>query len=451
MKTILALALLGSSLALAQGTDVPELKLDTYTLPNGLQIILHVDRRLPTVTVNVWYHVGAYHELPGRTGFAHLFEHMMFQGSKHVGDDVHIPLLERIGATGLNGSTGFDRTNYFQTVPSNHLETALWLESDRMGFLLPAVTPEKLTNQQEVVKNERRQSYEVAPYGLAEEKLTQALFPLPHPYFGSIIGSMKDLEAATLDDVKAFFRRWYAPSNATLVIAGDFDPENTKALVKKYFAGLPGGPKPDLPEVAPVKLDKEVVIRHAEKIARLPKLMVAWHAPAYFQPGDAAADVLSAILAQGRSSRLERRLRLDRTLAASVSVHNQSQQAQSVFQIDAVAHPGVTTETLLRHIDAELDDIRRGGVSTQELQRAKNQLQAAMMSSLQGHGDMGGLADTLQRYNHYLGEPASLARDLARYDTVSATEIQKLLQEAFRSDRRVVVHAIPEAATARKK
>ncbi|NMO20314.1 insulinase family protein [Pyxidicoccus fallax] len=418
---------------------------EKYTLPNGLEVILSVDRKLPVVAVNIWYHVGAYHEQPGRTGFAHLFEHMMFQGSKNVADDVHISMLEQIGGTDLNGTTNFDRTNYFETVPSNHLETALWLESDRMGFLLDALTAEKLDNQREVVKNERRQGVETAPYGLAREKAWHALFPLPHPYHGDVIGSMEDLNAATLDDVKSFFRTWYSPSNATLTIVGDFDVEKTKALVQKYFGTLPGTPKPATPQVQPVKLTAPVVIRHEERVAQLPLLTIQWHSPAYLQEGDATADVLATALATGRASRLYRRLVLEKQLAQSVEATQQSQGAQSVFGIQVVARPGVSTDTLLKEVDAVLEEVRRNGVTAEEIQRARTRFDTRMLAGLQAVGGFGGKADVLQSYNHFVGDPNYIAKDLARYETVTPQAVKQFARDMLPNNARVILHAVPPA------
>ncbi|MDC0711879.1 pitrilysin family protein [Stigmatella sp. ncwal1] len=416
---------------------------EKYTLKNGLEVILSVDRKLPVVAVNIWYHVGAFNEVPGRTGFAHLFEHMMFQGSKHVPDDVHISLLEQLGATDLNGTTSFDRTNYFETVPSNHLETALWLESDRMGFLLDTLTPEKLQTQQEVVKNERRLGTETEPYGIAQEKLWQALFPTPHPYHGAIIGSMADLEAATAEDVKAFFRQWYAPSNATLAIVGDFDVEKTKALVEKYFGSLRSAAKPEKPQVAPVKLAKEVVIRHDEQVATLPMLSMAWLSPAYFTQEDATADVLSTALTTGRASRLYKRLVLEKQLAQSVTASQQSLGAQSVFSIDVVARPGVSTDTLQKEVDALLDEVRKNGITPQEIARARTRYDTQFLSGLQSIGGFGGKADVLQNYNHFTGEPGYVEKDLARYQSVTPDSVKRYAQEYLRPEARVVLHAVP--------
>ncbi|MFP2925353.1 M16 family metallopeptidase [Pyxidicoccus sp. 3LG] len=428
---------------LAPGQEALAIPYEKYTLPNGLEVILSVDRKLPVVAVNVWYHVGAYHEQPGRTGFAHLFEHMMFQGSKNVADDVHISLLEQIGGTDLNGTTSFDRTNYFETVPSNQLETALWLESDRMGFLLDALTAEKLETQREVVKNERRQSIEIAPYGQAREKAWHTLFPLPHPYHGDVIGSMQDLNAATLDDVKNFFRQWYAPSNATLTIVGDFDVAKTKALVEKYFGSLPSHPKPARPEVAPVKLTAPVVIRHEEKVARLPLLSIQWLTPAYLEAGDATADVLATVLATGKASRLYRRLVLEKRLAQSVSATQMSQGGQSVFTLDVVASPGVSTDTLLKEVDAVLEEVRRNGITPEELNRARTRFDTRMLAGLQAVGGFGGKADVLQNYNHFTGEPNYISQDLGRYESITPDDVKKFAQDTLRNDARVILHAVP--------
>ncbi|MCP3137094.1 M16 family metallopeptidase [Pyxidicoccus xibeiensis] len=453
MKALVAAALLVGLPALAQspqeakplapGREALALSYEKYTLPNGLEVILSVDRKLPVVAVNVWYHVGAYHEQPGRTGFAHLFEHMMFQGSRNVADDVHISLLEQIGGTDLNGTTSFDRTNYFETVPSNHVETALWLESDRMGFLLDTLTAEKLETQREVVKNERRQSTEISPYGLAREKAWQTLFPLPHPYHGDVIGSMKDLNAATLDDVKGFFRQWYAPSNATLAIVGDFDVAKTKALVEKYFATLPSTPKPKRPEVAPVKLTAPVVIRHEEKVATLPLLSLQWHTPAYLEAGDATADVLATVLATGKASRLYRRLVLEKRLAQSVSATQMSQGGQSVFTLDVTASPGVSTDTVLKEVDAVLEELRRKGITQDELDRARTRFDTRMLAGLQAVGGFGGKADVLQSYNHFTGEPSFIAQDLARYESLTPDDVKQFAQDTLRNDARVILHAVP--------
>ncbi|MFO7156718.1 MAG: pitrilysin family protein [Pseudomonadota bacterium] len=421
---------------------------EKYTLDNGLEVILSVDRKLPVVAVNVWYHVGAFHEQPGRTGFAHLFEHMMFQGSKNVEDDVHISLLQQIGATDVNGTTNFDRTNYFQTVPAHHLETALWLESDRMGFLLDALTPEKLDNQREVVKNERRQRTDAAPYGLASEKAWQALFPLPHPYYGSVIGSMEDLDAATMEDVFQFFEKWYAPSNATLAIVGDIDVEETKKLVERYFGSLPSRPKPESPRVEDVALNEEVVIRMEEPVATLPLVLMYWHSPRIFTEGDATADIVASALGTGKASRLYQRLIYEKKLAQSVSAYQYSLGAQSAFGIEVVARPGKSTDEIVAEVDAVLAELRENGVTDEEIRRARNRFETRRLLGLQRVGGFGGKADMLQSYNHFLGDPGKLAWDLQRYELVTTEETREFARTILAPDRRVVLHAIPPASRA---
>ncbi|MBX5481228.1 MAG: insulinase family protein [Myxococcaceae bacterium] len=448
-RLTLVAALLAGALAFAQSTGAPaaeptsaqlHVPYEKYTLKNGLEVILHEDHRLPLVTVSVWYHVGALNEVPGRSGFAHLFEHMMFQGSQHVADDQHISMLERLGATDLNGTTNFYRTNYFETLPANQVETALWLESDRMGFLLQALTPEKLKTQQEVVKNERRQRYETSPYGLAREKEWQALFPAPHPYHGMVIGSMKDLDAASLEDVSQFFRTWYAPSNATLTVAGDIDKAHIKEVIEKYFATLPSPPKPNPPNVAKVTLEHPVRIDHVEQVATLPMVSVAWLSPALFEPGDAEADVLASILANGKASRLQRRLVREKRIAQAVSAHQQSLQEQSVFGIEATVAPGHTPEEVLKEIDAVLDDIRQKGVTAEEVLRTRNRIETGFVSGLQSIGEK---ADLLQAYNHFFGEPDSFGRDLARYEQVTPKDVAAFVKNVL-TPNRVVTFAVPE-------
>jgi zinc protease len=289
----------------AQG-DLPRVAVEKYTLANGLEVILSQDRRLPVVSVNLWYHVGPANEPPGRTGFAHLFEHMMFQSSKHVPQDAHFQFLEAAGASDYNGTTNFDRTNYYETVPSNQLELALWLESDRMGYLLDTLDQATLSNQQDVVRNERRET-ENTPYGLAEERFMQMLFADGHPYHGNIIGSHDDIQAATLANVREFFRQYYTPNNASLSLVGDFDAAEARALVEKYFGTLERGP--DLPAV---KIDTAAVTSERRDVFRaqveLPRVYVAWITPPLFAPGDADADIVATMLGGGRSSRLYKSL-----------------------------------------------------------------------------------------------------------------------------------------------
>ena len=444
---LVASALIICSRPASAGEEKLKIPFEKYTLDNGLEVILHEDHRLPLVAVSVWYHVGGFHEPKGRSGFAHLFEHMMFQGSAHVGDDKHFAILKRLGASFVNGTTNFDRTNYLETVPANQLESALWLESDRMGFLLNALSKKKLDNQRSVVKNERRQGLETAPYGIAREKLWQALFPKPHPYHGRVIGSMADLDAATVGDVRGFFRTWYSPANATITLAGDFKSAGAKALIKKYFGSLPAKPKPAAPTVKVATLSEQVSLRHDEEVATLAQVTVGWHTPALYAEGDAAADVLATTLAGGKASRLHRRLVRKLQLAQSVSAYQASMGAQSVFMISATARPGVAPAKLLAEIDAVLDRVRTAGVKQGEVTRAKNRYETGFFSGLQRLGGFGGKAERLQSYNHFTRDPGYLQKDLDRYRKVTPGDVKSFVARYLVKDRRVVMTAVPVAKT----
>ncbi len=406
-----------------RGHDTPELKFERHRLDNGLTVILSEDHRLPLVAVNVWYHVGPADERPGRTGFAHLFEHMMFEGSAHVEPEAHFMLLEAAGASEINGTTDFDRTNYFETLPAEQLELALWLESDRMGFLLERLDARKLENQRDVVRNERRQSVENVPYGLVQEELFHLLFPRSHPYHASVIGSHADIEAARLPDVREFFRLYYAPNNASLAIVGDIDPERTLKLVEKYFGPIPPGPPIQRPRVETPAITAErraVVTDHVE----LPRIYMAWITPPIFQPGDAECDLIGKILGRGKSSRLYRRLVYEKRLAQDVSASQTSLALGSVFVIEATAKPGVAAETLEKAIDEELRALRLEGPSAQETEAARNTYEAAVIEGLESLGGFGGVADRLNLYQHFLGDPGYLPRDLERYRRASPESLR---------------------------
>src|SRR6476660_1664731 len=338
-------------------SDIPKLTFEKYTLPNGLDVILSEDHRLPLVAVNLWYHVGPANEEAGRTGFAHLFEHMMFQGSKHVPGDLHLKTVEAAGGTDLNGTTDFDRTNYFETMPADRLETALWLESDRMGYLLDDLDQGKLSNQQDVVRNERRQSVENQPYGIVEEELYHQLFPKGHPYYASVIGSHADIQAAKLEDVKAFFKQFYTPNNASLVIVGDINKGATRSLVEKYFGSLKRGPDVPKPAVKtpPITAERRAVV--TDKI-ELPRVYMAWLTSPIFTPGDADADITSGVLGGGKSSRLYKALVYDKQIAQDVSAQQQSLTQASVFTVQVTARPGHSPEELEKEIDEELAELR---------------------------------------------------------------------------------------------
>lgn len=437
------LALITSlSLALPQ-LALPHTK---YTLANGLEVIVQEDHALPLVAVSIWYHVGPVNEPPKRTGFAHLFEHLMFQGSKHIGDDQHFGLLQAAGATLVNGTTDYDRTNYFETLPANQLELALWLESDRMGFLLDTLTQAKLDNQRQVVMNERRQSVENVPYGPSDEKMVQSLFPPEHPYYGYVIGSMDDLNAATLADVTAFFASFYTPANATLAIVGDVDPAAVRSLVEKYFGSLSGPAKPALQSVStpPIAAERTLEVKEPVKLARL---QLGWLTAPFFSQGDADADVLSSLLGSGESSRLYRRLVYDLEIAQSVEAHQESLALASMFTITVTGRPGVTIERLRQETDAVLAAVHSSAPPTErEITRARNRIVTSSLTSLQRLGGFGGKADRMNTYNHYLGTPDYLASDLARYERVTPASLQEFARTHLARDRRVAVATLPTEA-----
>jgi zinc protease len=430
----------GAGSPAASGT--PTIHFEKYKLKNGLEVILSQDHRLPLVAVNLWYHVGPSNERPGRTGFAHLFEHMMFQGSKHVGDDQHFKLLEGAGASDINGTTDFDRTNYFETLPSNQLELALWLESDRMGYLLDTLEQAKLTNQIDVVRNERRQGVENPPYGLVEEGLSHALYPAGHPYYASVIGSHADIEAAQLADVREFFRQYYAPNNASLAIVGDFTPAQAKALVEKYFGSIPSGPavEPISATTPPITAERRVSV--PDKV-ELPRIYVGWITSPIYKPGDAEMELLSRILGEGKSSRLYKRLVYQDQIAQDVTATQNSLILGSAFYIQATAKPGVKLEQIEQAIDEELDKLRKDGPTLAEVQAARNVIESRIIRRLETLGGFGGVADRLNQYNHYLGDPGYLGKDLARYDAVTPESVRKYAQEQLGKDARAVVYGVP--------
>jgi zinc protease len=445
---VLVIALAGLTTPLAQNrdaraaaSDIPQIAFEKYTLPNGLDVILSRDRRVPMVAVNLWYHVGPANEEPGRTGFAHLFEHMMFQSSLHVPPDSHFKLLEAAGASDINGTTDFDRTNYFQTVPANQLELALWLESDRMGYLLEKVDQTALSNQQDVVRNERRQSVENQPYGLAEEALVQSLYPQGHPYYGNVIGSHEDIQAVKLDDVRRFFRQYYSPNNASLAIVGDFEPARARTLVEKYFGSLKRGP-----DVPAIKADTPDITSERRKVVtarvELPRVYMAWLTSPILTPGDADADLASNILGGGRSSRLYRSLVYEKQIALSVSAFQYSLILGSIFQIEATARPGHTVEELEKAIEEELAAFRARPPDLREVEQARNTIETSIIGGLERLGGFGGVADRLNSYNHYLGTPDYLAKDIARYRAVSPETIQAFAREQLSASARVVMHVV---------
>ena len=437
---MLITALLGLVLG-AHAESTPEspiisIPFEEYDLDNGLHVILSEDHSVPFVRVNVWYRVGAKDEVDGRSGFAHLFEHLMFQGSAHMDGEYFGP-LQRIGAQ-INGTTNMDRTNYFEGVPSEQLPLALWLEADRMGFLLPALTQEKLDNQKLVVRNERRQSYENRPYGMAWWWLFENLFPEGHPYKIPTIGKHEDIDAANLEDVKAFFRQWYLPNNASLSIAGDFEPDEAKALVEKYFGDIPAGPQPSpVLAVDPVQLAGETVIRKNDDVPHN-KVWIAWHSPALYQPGDAELDTLSSVLSSGKDSRLYRAIVEQKKLARSISAYQVSMLLSSFYVIEATASEGIDPDALVAEIDNVLADVRENGVTDDEVALAKINWEASFFRRM---STIGAKADQLNQYYIHRGETDYIGTDLARFQGVTADGVKTAVDGL--SDGRVILHIGP--------
>ena len=409
-----------------------ELAFQKFTLSNGLQVVLHEDHALPTVGVNLWYHVGSKNEEAGRTGFAHLFEHVMFEGSKNH-NRLYFEPLQKIGAA-VNGSTSSDKTNYWETVPSDHLELALWLESDRMGFLLDALDQKRFDVQRDVVKNERRQSYENRPYGMAYLLLQPALFPPPHPYSWPVIGSQEDLDAAHLDDVKDFFRRFYSPSNASLTLAGDIDGDEARKLVERYFGDIEPAPAVGRIGRMDSTLTGEVRLDLRDRV-QLPRLYLVWPAPPMFDPAEAPLDVLAAILGEGKSSRLYRSLVYEKQIARDVSVSSHAQEIAGEFDVMVTANPGHTLEELQDVVEEELDRVRREPPTEREVERTINMIESDHVRQLQHVGGFGGRADQFNHYNVFAGDPGELNSALDRYRAVTPDDVLRVARQALGPDR----------------
>jgi len=434
--------LVGSAIIAQDKIQIPY---ERHVLSNGLNVILHIDRTTPTISVNTWYHVGSGHEKPGRTGFAHLFEHLMFEGSGNVAEGDFDRLLEAAGGQN-NGSTNVDRTNYFEDVPSNALELALYLDSDRMGFLVDAMTPEKVDGQRDVVKNEKRQSYDNRPYGLAWENIYKNLYPEGHPYSWTTIGSMEDLSAASYDDVVEFFRTYYIPNNASITIAGDIDPKETLRLVEKWFGDIPSG-KPVPPQnPASAKLYEEKIIVKEDKV-QLPRLYMIWITPKRFSPGDAEMDVVSNILAGGKNSRLYQRLVYDLQIAQDVTAFQSSNKLSSEFMIITTARAGHNLDELKNIIQEEIDKLKIEATSERELMRAVNQYEASFIDALERPGGFGGKADLLNSYFYYTGNPDYANEDLARYKALSTDDIKAAALSFLPDKGRVVLSIVPNGKT----
>jgi zinc protease len=411
-----------------------------HTLANGLDVLLHEDRACPIVAVNVWYHVGSKNERPGHTGFAHLFEHLMFEGSQHY-DHGYFQPLQGAGAS-LNGSTNADRTNYWEVVPANALELALWMESDRMGYLLPALTEAKFANQRDVVLNERRQNYENRPYGLASMALLAALFPPDHPYHWATIGEIVDLQAVQLDEVQAFFRRYYHPANASLALAGDIDAGEALALVDQYFGAIEPGARVDsVSASATLSSNRRLYL---EDRVELPRLYLAWLTPAMFADGDADLDLATDLLANGKTSRLYKRLVFDQRIATDVSASQNSREIGGFAQLTATAAPGCTLVELERAIFEEIARVAAEGPTDAEIDRGRVQAEAQFVYRLQTVGGFGGKSDQLNAYNMFLGDPAFFDRDLERYHAVTRDSLQRAVARFLDPDRRVTLSVVPQ-------
>ena len=412
-----------------------------HTLRNGLDVLIHEDRNCPIVAVNVWYHVGSKNERPGRTGFAHLFEHLMFEGSEHYDRGYFHPLQEA-GAL-LNGSTNADRTNYWEVVPSNALELAMWMESDRMGYLLPALTDAKFKNQRDVVLNERRQNYENRPYGLSGMAIVAALYPPDHPYHWLTIGEAVDIRDARIEDVKDFFRTYYRPRNASLAIAGDVRPEEALRLADEYFGGLePGDEAPPVLFDIPPPRATELRLALDDRI-ELPRLYLTWHSPALFAPGDAELDLVAEVLASGKTSRLYKALVFEQRIATEVAASQNSREIGSFFQVVATAAPGHTLDELERAITSEMAWFLDGGPTSVEMERCRAQAEAQFVYRLQTVGGFGGKGDQLNAYNVFLGDPGYFGQDLARYRDASAEALRAAAAGWLRPDQRVALSVVP--------
>jgi predicted Zn-dependent peptidase len=416
--------------------------IDTYTLDNGLRVVLSEDHTAPLVAVNLWYHVGSANERPGRTGFAHLFEHMLFQGSQHVGANEHFELVQRAGGT-LNGSTWLDRTNYFETVPSNQLALALWLEADRMGRLLPAMTQQKLDTQRDVVKNERRWSVDNQPYGTWWERLPALAYPPEHPFHHSLIGSMEDLDAASLEDVAGFFATYYTPDNAVLTVTGDFDPAEARGLVAEYFGPIPRGEgKPPLPDMdVPLTFGATAPREVVPDDVVLPRVMIASRIPPFGTPEHYAASVCGAVLGMRQGSRFHRELVREQQVASEAHAFTYDlAKGADLLVCDAVARPEVSAEQLEAALHAQLDRLHADGVTDDEVARAVALIESAFVLGLQQASER---ADQLSRFATYFGDPALANVQAERYRAVTAADVTAFARARLGPDNRAVLVYVP--------
>jgi predicted Zn-dependent peptidase len=421
---------------IACGQDV---KFEKYQLDNGMNVILHEDHSLPIVNINTWYYVGAKEESPHRSGFAHLFEHLMFMGTDRVPNGQFDQIMESGGGAN-NASTAFDRTNYFSDGPSSLLPTLLWLDADRLEDLGRTMTQAKLDRQREVVLNERRQSYENAPYGPSELLITSLMFPEGHPYHNEVIGTREDIEQAQVPDVKAFFATFYVPNNASLVVAGDFDSAKVKPLIQKLFGTLPKAKDPVHKSVPPVKLE-EVIRKTVQDKVQLPRVAFAYHSPASFADGDAEMDLLGAVLSQGKSSRLYKRLVMDEKIATDVSAYQNGAKLQSVFRIDVTTPPGADLDKVEKIVDEEIGRLIKDGIKPAELEQRKATVELGKLSQMQS---LNVVADKLNEYEFYWGTPDGFKRDLDRYRNTTPASLQGWAKKVLTPDARLIMRVLPE-------
>ena len=423
--------------------QVPRLPYEKFTLPNGLEVILHVDRSVPIVAVNTWYKVGSGDEKPGRTGFAHLFEHVMFMGSQHVPVGKFDEWLEAAGASN-NGTTDFDRTMYYETGPSNALPLMLWLDADRMGWLLPTMDLAKLDVQRDIVKNERRQAIDNAPYGRAFETLLATMYPKEHPYSWSTIGSMADLSAASVDDVSEFFRKYYAPNNAAIAIAGDFNVDSAKAWVNKYFGPIPRNTDaPVRPTVPRVALTRDTVVILEDRV-QLPRVYAMFPGVKLFHEDEPALDALAEIVAGGKSSRLYRTLVYERQIAQDVSLGNNAGRLDGQIVFVSTAKPGQHPRDLVSAFQKTVEQIAAEGITERELLQVKNGARARLLDRM---SSVLGKADQLNLYNYYTGTPDYLTEDLARYEKLTTADVKRVAQQYLAGKHKVVLTVVPQGKT----
>jgi len=422
-----------------EAAPVIDLPYTKRTLDNGLDVIVHEDHHVPIVAVNLWYHVGSKNEQPGRTGFAHLFEHLMFEGSANHDSGYFAPLQAAGGQ--LNGSTNTDRTNYWEVVPTNAVDLALWMESDRMAYLLPALTRERFETQRGVVLNERRQNYENRPYGLAMTAVVAALFPPDHPYHWMTIGSADDIRAMEFEDVREFFRTYYHPANASLVLAGDIATGLAFDLADRYFGEIPAGARPQPVRAAAARDGERRLV--LEDRVELPRLYFGWHTPAMFEPGDAELDLAADMLANGKTARLYQTLVYDRRVALDVSAAQQSREIAGFFALAVTAAPGASLVDLAAAVDEEVGRLEADGPSSAEMERAEAQAEAQFVYHLQTVGGFGGKSDQLNAYNVMQGDPGFFGRDLDRYRLATRESVRDAVRRCLTPARRVVLSVVP--------